>query len=469
MLKNAPFLTRTLEFLVPCFSRFEAFYYGLGMKMYDWIAGRASLFPSRFLSRSESLERLPVLRADRLFGTVAYADGGFDDARYALSVVNTFTDAGGTALNYTRVTEFGKDAGGKLVSAEIEDAIGRKLLAVRARAFLNATGPFSDTIRNLATPGAPARMRPSKGVHVLLPLEGFSGREALLVPRTEDGRVIFAIPWNGRLLVGTTDDEASLHDELVVQRSEAEYLLRQLNPYLSKPFTLDQIVSGMAGLRPLVSSGDARQTKKLVRDDEVELDPASGLLSVLGGKWTTYRAMAEDAINAVQKHLSAPVTECRTRHYPLAGARDYQAKFSKTLVAKFGVSESTACHLSEKFGTNAAQVLELIAANPQLRAPVSAGFAAILAEIIYSVRHEMAQTIEDILARRIGLQLFSWRDAIQAAPVTADLLAQEFGWSAAQKQAAIDEYTGKINRFLRAMGLEEASAKELTRAGRQDS
>ena len=458
MLKNAPFLTRTLEFLVPCFSRFEAFYYGTGMKIYDWMAGKASLFPSHSISRAESLKRLPGLKAEGLVGTVAYADGGFDDARYALTLVSTFANAGGEALNYARVAGFEKDSAGRLAQAKVEDAIRCAQFPVRARAFVNATGPFSDTVRDLATPGVPKRMRPSKGVHIFLPLEGFSAGEALLVPKTEDGRVIFAIPWLGRLLVGTTDDEATLQEELLVQRSEAEYLLRQLNPYLRKPFTADQIVSGMAGLRPLVSSEDSRATKKLVRDDDLELDARSGLISILGGKWTTHRAMAEDTVNAVQKYLGEPVTECRTREHALSGAEDYRPNYWETLVSQFGIGANTARHLAEKFGTNAPRVLALVSENPALREPVIDGAAAIQAEIVYGVRHEMAQTIEDVLARRIGLQLFGWRDAIKAAPVAGSLLAAELGWPPDRKQAAVADYISKIGRFLRTAGLEVENA-----------
>jgi glycerol-3-phosphate dehydrogenase len=396
---------------------------------------------------------------------VAYADGGFDDARYALTLVSTFANVGGEVLNYARVVGFEKASDGRLAEATVDDAIGRAQFPVRARAFVNATGPFADTIRDLAQPGVPKRMRPSKGVHIFLPLEGFSCGEALLVPKTEDGRVIFAIPWLGRLLVGTTDDEAALQDELLVQRSEVDYLLRQLNPYLSKPFTADQIVSGMAGLRPLVSSGDSRETRKLVRDDEVELDAHSGLISILGGKWTTHRAMAEDTIDAVQNYLGGPVTECRTRAYALTGAEGYRPNYWETLAAQFGIAAGTARHLAEKFGTNAPQVLAIAGEDPSLGAPLIHGFPAIRAEIVYGVRHEMAQTIEDVLARRIGLQLFSWRDAIKAAPIAGSLLAAELGWTTAQTETAVTDYISRISRFLQTAGLEPARSSATTHPG----
>src|SRR5215472_13512982 len=247
MLQNAPFLTRKVEFLIPCFSYFEKFYYGLGMKMYDWISGKASLFPSRLLTREEALDRMPAMQSKGLIGAVAYADGQFDDARYNITLLKTFSALGGTALNYARVTSLERDEAGKLSAAVVEDKRSCSSLKITARAFVNATGPFSDALRQMASPNVQTRMRPSKGVHIMFALEGgYSKLDALLVPKTEDGRVIFAIPWNGRLLVGTTDTGYTPGEEMIVTREEIEYLLRQLNPYLNTPLTADQVVSGIA-------------------------------------------------------------------------------------------------------------------------------------------------------------------------------------------------------------------------------
>jgi glycerol-3-phosphate dehydrogenase len=457
MLQNAPFLTRSLEFLVPCFSWFDVLYYGFGMKIYDRMAGRASLFPSRYISRAEAVNRFPSLKSERLTGAIVYADGQFDDSRYNITLVQTFAGCGGEALNYAKVVGFEKGPNGKLTAATVEDQITHQRFTVRARAFVNATGPFSDTLRSLAHPGIQTRMRPSKGVHIFFPLNGFSDHEALLIPKTEDGRVIFALPWLGRLQVGTTDDEAVLQEEMVVKRDEAEYLLRHLNSYLEKPFSLDQVTSGIAGLRPLVSAKGTRTTKKLVRDDEVELDQDSGMISILGGKWTTHRAMAEDTIDAVQKYLGGSLTPSRTPHYRLSGSEGYDASYSRKLASQFHLSEDTARHLAEKFGTAASDVLAPAQQNPCLLSRIVPDSPSILAEVVYSIRYEMAVTIEDILARRIGLQLFSWRDAITAAPIVAAYLADELGWSLTQSQEAIQRYTDKINRLLAAVGLAERS------------
>jgi glycerol-3-phosphate dehydrogenase len=454
MMRNAPFLAGPLELLIPCFSWFEFLYYGSGMKLYDWISGKSSLLPSRFLSRTESLRRMPMLAAsDGLVGTIAYADGQFDDARFNITLVRTFTEAGGEALNYARVIGFDKGPGGKLVKAQLEDSLSRRRFTLQARAFVNATGPFSDTVRALANPGLAHRLRLSKGIHILLPLELFAGRDALVVPKTEDGRVLFAIPWLGRLLVGTTESESNLKAEMLVQRSEAEYVLRQLNPYLRAPLTLSQIVSGFAGLRPLVSSGADGETKRLIRDHEVELDPASGLISILGGKWTTYRAMAEDTIDHVRRYLGASLIDSPTRHHPLCGSENYSADYWRTLMTGYRVSESSARHLAGKFGTRAPQVLQLAVEQPSLMQPIIVDLAPLRAEIVFAIREEMAQTIEDILDRRIGLQVYDWRLAIQAAPVVAFHLAQELGWPPAETHHAVELYTSKVNRMLETIGL----------------
>lgn len=454
MLHNAPHLAHTIEFLVPCFSYFEQFYYGLGMKMYDWISGKASLLPSRMLTREEALFRMPAMQSKKLTGAVAYADGQFDDGRYAMALAETFDGMGGEALNYARVTAFERRSDGKISAAVITDQISKQTLRVRARSFVNATGPFSDVVRQLASPKVPPRMHPSKGSHILFPLDGLSERDAILVPKTEDGRVIFAIPWNGRLLVGTTDTGYTPGEEMVVTKEEIEYLLRQLNPYLSSPLRADQVVSGYAGIRPLVAAQGIKDTKKLIRDDEVEFDAESGLISILGGKWTTHRLMGEETIDKVQQYLGKTATPSRTTDQPLSGAANYRWDYWQTLAADFHLQPATAQHLAHKYGTTAPSVLKLAESDPSLALPLVEGQAPIRAQVVYAVRNEMALTVEDVLARRIGLQLFGWRLAIRATPVVAALLGREIGWSAAEEAAAIDQYVSKINHMISVAGQE---------------
>ncbi|HME11234.1 MAG TPA: FAD-dependent oxidoreductase [Candidatus Acidoferrum sp.] len=451
MLKNGPYLSRTMEFLIPCFHWLDAGYYDVGLKLYDWIAGDSSIFPSHFLSRQETLRRMPTLKTEELVGAIAYADGQFNDARYNVALVKTFWECGGDAANYLRVTSFEKTSAGKLVAAQVEDQISHQKFVVRARVFVNSTGPVADVVRGLATPGIPHRMRLSKGSHILLPLEILPSEDALLIPKTEDGRVLFAVPWMGRLLVGTTETEVGVHDELLLTKAEVDFILRQLNKYLEEPVSASQIVGGFAGARPLVSRGNG-DTKKLSRDDELEIDVKSGLISIMGGKWTTHRAMAEDTIDAVQKSLGVPVSPTLTRNRPLTGSSGFTPVYWMAMKKNYAIPEATAQHLAERYGTNAPDVLELAKKNPELAKPIIEGLAPIRAEIVYSAC-ELALTIEDVLARRIGLEFFSWRASRQAAPVVGAILGPRLGWSAEQTHTAVREYQAKIDKYLRVAGL----------------
>src|SRR6201981_3246440 len=448
MMENAPHLTRRLEFLVPSYHWVDVAYLDIGLKIYDWLAGAGGLSPSKFLSREETLVRMPELNPEGLVGSVAYADGQFDDARYNLALVQTFTVVGGNALNHARVTDFVRGANGKISGVTAKDHLTENTFTVTAKAFVNATGPLSDSIRQLATSTVQKRMRPSKGSHILLPLEVFPTEDALLIPKTEDGRVLFAVPWGGRLLVGTTDEEVSPDAELVVTKQDVEYLLRHLNQYLATPVTPNEIVAGFAGARPLVGSEGSTDTKKLARDDVIEVEPGSGLISIMGGKWTTHRAMAEDTIHVVQQALGVPQTESLTRNYILYGGEGFTDDYWKKLCLEYPVSEGTARHLAAKFGTASERVLKLTNEDPALLHTILPGGRAIRAEVVYAIRYEMASTIEDVLARRIGMQFYSWSDCIEATPVVGSLMQKELKWSSGYTRDAMRNYLEKIYHLM---------------------
>jgi len=356
-------------------------------------------------------------------------------------------------LNYARVTDFLRDANGKIYGARVKNYQNDQAFTVNAKAFVNATGIFSDSVRQLANPSLHKRIRPSKGAHILLPLAIFPTEDALLIPKTEDGRVLFAIPWQRRLLVGTTHEEVSPEDELVVTKEDVEYLLRHLNQYLASPVSPADIVSGFAGARPLVASADEVDTKMLARDDVIEIDPARGLISIMGGKWTTHRAMAEDTIHRVQQALGVPRTDSRTRNHVLFGGQDFTDDYWRKLCRQYSVCEKTARHLAGKFGIASQHVLALASENTALMQPILEGGGASCAEVVYSVRHEMACTIEDVLARRLGMQFYSWSDAIEAAPAVGSLMAAELGWTSAYTQGAITEHVKKIDHLFETAGL----------------
>jgi len=453
MIANAPYLAHPLRFVIPCSNWFQAIYYGFGMKLYEWVSGKASLFTSSFYGRTVLGERVPHLMAEKFVGGVVYADGQFDDARFNLMLVKTFSEAGGTALNYARVERFLKSSDGRITGAIAVDKLTGSQFEIRAKAFVNATGPFADQLRQQARPGATQRLRVSRGSHILVPLDKMPSPDALMIPKTADGRLIFVIPWLGFLLIGTTDDESTVDDDLMIKPAEIDYLLSYANQYLDSKIARKDILACFVGLRPLVSSGTGAATKKLIRDHEVEVDTASGLVNILGGKWTTYRAMAEDTIDAVQRQLGTPVKGCKTASMQLAGSERYGAEYWKTLVDTHAVSEQTARHLAAKFGTRAGRLLKLADDEPQLRSPLVAGSPAIRAEVVYSIREEMACTIEDILARRIGMQFVDWQASLQAAPVVAGYLAREFGWDQNTEIEAVHTYSGKIRLALETSGL----------------
>ena len=446
MLEAAPFLARPLELLVPCFSAWQLVYMAIGMKMYEVIAGKASLFPSRILSSSAARKKLPTLRMKHVAGAVSYADGQFDDARYGMTLAASFAEEGGELLNYARVVDFERDVKGKLTAAVVEDQLTGERSTIRAKVFLNCTGPFADGIRLLAHPGMTPRLRVSKGIHILLPLEGIKSETALLIPKTEDGRVIFAIPWFGSLLVGTTEDEVEVGAEMAATESEISYLLKYVNQYLECDFGLNDVKAAFAGARPLVASEGSVDTKKLVRDHEVEVDERSGLISILGGKWTTYRAMAEDGVNHVMHALGGEFKASTTRRYKLAGADGYSSELWRELMNEFAISEASAHHLSEKFGSNAVKVLRFAKATANGFEPLYAGSEILCGEVLYTIHCEMATSIDDVLGRRIGLEFHDWQGGIEAAAATGRLLAAELQWSEEATQQAIDAYKTKLSR-----------------------
>jgi glycerol-3-phosphate dehydrogenase len=453
MMTNAPHLSQTLRISVPCRNLGDLFYYRIGLKMYDWLSGDSRLSDSSFADRGSSLAKMRWLRADGLHSTVSYSDGQFDDARYSLALLQSAAQSGAEVLNHAFVSGFETNRSGKVIAANVLDRLTGRSFRVNAQVFVNATGAVSDHIRQLANPQAKPRLQPSKGVHILLPLPGDFGVEALLIPHTEDGRLIFAIPWMNRLLVGTTDTPCDPADEMTVSRGEAEYLLRHLNQYIVPQFTLEEVVSATAGLRPLVRAGKLSPTKQISRDYEIETQSESGLISIMGGKWTVYRAMAEETINTVETQLMGRVTPCRTQNLRLCGTEDDRDGFLEQLMRAYPISLALADHLFRKYGSFASRVLEPSMRNGDLLSPIAEGALPVQAEVVYCIRQEMAVSVEDVLARRLGLQFFDWNLALEAAPVVAGILAQELEWNRPTERDALDEYVSLIRKFQEKIGL----------------
>ncbi len=421
--QNAPHLVSDLAFVVPNYEWWEAPFYGVGLKVYNLLAGRYGFGGSEILSREETLERLPTIKTEGLRGGVVYYDGQFDDARLLINMVATAAEQGAALLNYAPVTAFTRDAEGFVDGVVARDLESGRELRAGAKVVINAAGPFCDAVRRLAQPDATPLIAPSQGIHLVFDGSFLPAGAAIMVPHTGDGRVMFAIPWHGHTVVGTTDTpikEPSL--EPVPFEEEIEFVLETAGRYLRKPITRADVLSVFVGVRPLVRSGDTRNSSALSRDHTIHID-ASGLLTITGGKWTTYRNMAEDCVNQAATLARLPEMPCPTRNLNIHGFHRQAAKFGPLSV----------------YGADALLIQDLMRSDPGLEAPLHPALPHCGAEVVWAARFEMARTVEDVLARRTRALFLNARAAMEMAPKAAELLARELGrdsgWQAAQVAA----------------------------------
>ena len=447
VLHNAPHLAQPLALITPVFSWFEGMYFTIGLTIYGLFAKNDSLPKAQWLSKKETLSRIPTLTS-RLHSSVMYYDGQLDDARYCLALAQSANDAGAAVANHLQVVGFSKDTDEKLSVARVQDTLTGEVFSIKSKLFINCTGPFADTIRSLANPETTPRLRPSKGVHIVLPAEVLQSKDAMLIPKTKDGRVVFVIPFEGEVMVGTTDDEYSdLDKEPVLEEQEIEFLLETLQPFWAKTPTRNQVKSGFGGLRPLIASSGSKATKKLVRDHEVEHDSVSNLVSLLGGKWTTYRLMAKDTIDFVAELLQNTAT-CQTDKHLLKGAANYRFDDWQQTQKQFGLAADIAQHLSQKYGNRAVEVAQIAQEKPDLAQRLHANYPFIQAEVVFQARHEMACTPRDVLARRTRLELLDWQATQQVLPTVAALLAQELNWTTDELSKQIADYQAQLDYFV---------------------
>jgi glycerol-3-phosphate dehydrogenase len=446
VIQNAPFLARPLPLLTPCYTWMEGCYYAVGLRVYDAFAKEDTLPKSRWISKQEVMQRASGLRPD-IHSAVLYYDGQLDDARYCMLLAKTAAEKGATLANHLPLLGFEKDEAGKLIAAQVLDELSGATFPVRARLFLNCTGAHADFVRQAANPELAARIIPSKGVHAVLPLKSLGTQDtALLIPKTTDGRVIFAIPWEDKLLLGTTDTPYSGEEEPVLEKAETEFLIENLNRYLADPIGPEQITAGFGGLRPLIASDPNRSTKALVRDHEVERDEQSSLLSLLGGKWTTYRLMAADAIDEACQQLGEE-RPCLTANQLLAGAEGYDPHAWQGWSKASNLSADICEHLSNKYGTRATAILNLLKENPEWSERLHAHYPFIQAEVIYQAREEMAMRPRDVLARRLRLEVLDWAATLDLTPVVTGLLGQELGWTEQECQSIAAAYQQQVRHF----------------------
>lgn len=422
MLQNAPHLVHNLPFIVPNYDWWEGPFYGIGLKLYDMLAGKHGFGTSRLLSREKTLEHIPTIETEGLKGGVIYYDGQFDDARLVINMAQTAAEQGATLVNYLQV--IGLTRSGDMVNGVVaRDLETGQEYTLAAKIVINATGAFADSIRHLDEPGARAMITPSQGVHIVLDKSFLPGDSAIMVPHTDDGRVLFAIPWHERVVVGTTDtpvQDTPLEPKPLPE--ELDFLLSHCARYLTKDPTPKDVLSTFAGLRPLVSAGDAENTAAISRDHVVSIG-RSGLVTITGGKWTTYRKMAEDTIDQAAILAGLESRPSVTAHLQIHGYHQHAEKFGPLAV----------------YGSDAPALQDLTRQQPHLGQRLHPDLPNIGAQVLWAVREEMARTLEDVLARRTRALLLNACASHDIAPVAAQIMADALGkdqrWQADQVQA----------------------------------
>ena len=429
--QNAPHLVSDLPFIVPSYSWWEGPFYGIGLKLYQMLSGKYGFGPSEYLSKEETALRLPNVKTGGLMGGVVYFDGQFDDTRLLIHLAATAAGHGATLINYARVTELQKGADGMVNGVAWEDRETGEQCIAHARVVINATGPFTDSVRKLAEPGAEAMISPSQGAHLVLDRSFLPGDTAIMVPHTSDGRVMFAIPWHGHTLIGTTDtamDHVPIEPAALDQ--EVDFMLSTGSLYLAKTPTRADILSVFAGIRPLAKSGDGKNTAALSRDHVIHID-RSGLLSIAGGKWTTYRNMAQDCVDQAATLGDLPEVACVTKTLHVHGYH--------TNAAEFGPLSF--------YGTDALAIQALIAGSPGLGEQLDPALPYVAAEVVWAAREEMARCVEDVLARRTRAFFLNAKAAVCMAPRVAELLARELGQDGAWQTQQVAAFTALARGF----------------------
>ena len=432
LLKNAPHLVENRAFVIPAYRSFDKFFYGGGLKIYNLLAGKYNFGKSRILSAEETFRRLPMIKRDGLEGGVLYFDGQFDDSRLLINLVITAFEQGATLINYAKVFELTTGAEGKVNGANFIDEETGQLFSVKATVVINAAGAFGDKIRQMADKSAKPIIAPSQGIHLVFDKSFLPAESAMMIPKTSDGRVLFAIPWHEHALFGTTDTPLTTSQlEPQATAEEIEFILQTARNYLAKPPERKDILSVFVGIRPLVKAAGAKNTAGLSRDHTILIDNAK-LLTITGGKWTTYRRMAEDAINQAIKTGNLAKKDCVTKDLRIHG-------FCKKVERRDEFSI---------YGADAEKISELIAENPHFAAVLHEKLSYTVAEIVWAVRFEMARTVEDILARRTRALFLNAKVAEEIAPQVAEIMRRELGKSDGWKDEQIAAFNQIAENYL---------------------
>ncbi|KAG1659686.1 hypothetical protein FOA52_004325 [Chlamydomonas sp. UWO 241] len=452
-LHNAPHLAHPLGILTPCYQWWEVPYYWAGLKAYDAIAGTGNLVMSKFINRTESLTMLPTLAKKGpnnagLKGGILYFDGQFDDARMCVALATTAAASGGMVANHMECSRLLKNPEGLVVGAVVRDTLSNETFEVHAKVVLNATGPFLDGVRKMSDAGAATRVTGAVGTHITLPAFYGSGQVGVLVPKTKDGRVLFLLPWMGALIAGTTDIKCDAIAKPAATEAEVTWILDSLSETLGVRVRRDDVLSAWAGIRPLPAAPKTEgNTQNVVRDHLIFTD-ADGMVNVTGGKWTTYRNMAEEAVNAAiaTGRLPQNATKCRTHKMKLLGAERYSSTSPAELCQQLlseplpgcGSAADVANHLASSYGDRAGEVVK-IAREQGAGVRLVPGHPILEAEVLYCAQSEYCETVDDFLERRTRLAFLDAKAALAAVPRVAELMGTQLGWSTQRKAQEVEK------------------------------
>ena len=423
LLRNAPHLVHDQAFIVPSYDWWEGPFYGIGLKVYDLMAGKEGFGHSKLLSREETLKQLPNLEPQGLTGGVLYYDGQFDDARLVINLLQTAVEQGATVLNYMQVQALQKEKD-LITGVNVQDMETGQRYTINAKTVINATGPFSDKILQMDRPGTFKMIEPSRGTHIVLDKSFLPGEQAIMVPHTDDGRILFAIPWHNRALVGTTDiltDSVPLEPQAA--QDEIDFLLGHTARYLKRDPQKKDVKAVFAGIRPLAYAGNDENTAAISREHVVHVS-ASGLLTLAGGKWTTYRKMAEDTVDQAILIGGLDAQPCVTTELNIHGYHRHSDQFD----------------FLKDYGSDALEIQKLADSDSDFATPLCEDPHIIKAEVVWAVRNEMARTVEDFLSRRRRLLLLDAKESLRIAPEVARLMAAEIKKDSAWIQNQVDDY-----------------------------
>ncbi len=430
LLQNAPHVCHTLSFVVPCYKWWQKWYYGIGLWVYEFLSGKLSLGKTKLLSKKEVLQHLPDLSVNNLTGGVLYFDGQFDDSRLAVNLAKTAIEQGAVVVNYCGVTGFIKEAN-IITGVKAKDEISGNEFEIKAKAVINATGVFADALLQLAEGHSEKTIAPSQGIHLVIEKHFFKGNAGMMIPKTDDGRVLFAIPWHDKLLLGTTDTPVeNITTEPKPLQEEIDFIIRHFNRYTISEIHYKDIKSVFVGLRPLAKVSNKKKTAVMPRDYLIKVLP-SGLVHVTGGKFTTYRSMAEHTIDKAIQTAGLKISFCKTKHLKIHGWTDNKID----------------THLSI-YGADASAIKQMMEKDISLSEKIHSCFPFTKAEVKWVIQNEMAITIEDVLARRIRLLFLDAKAAMEAAPLVTTKLASLTGNNLQWEQQQLEAFNKLAKGYL---------------------